>query len=140
MKKLSILVLILAAAAPALFAAESYKPTDSERARWTYFDIRSIATSLEAWATDHNNQYPEVSGPEAVQALVQPMYIMSFPAHDAWGHPYRIESTAKGYRIISAGADGKFDESTWSTPGKNLPTSDDAVYVNGKFVRSWSLK
>src|SRR5947207_1269486 len=109
MKKLTILVLVLAAA-PALFAAPPYAPTDAERARWSYFDMRSIATTLEAYAADHK-QYPEVSGVDALLPLVQPMYIVAFPAHDAWGHPYRIESTAKGYRIISAGSDGVFDES-----------------------------
>ena len=139
MKKLSLLALILAAAVPTLFAADTYKPTDSERARWTYSDIRSIATALEAYATDHK-QYPEASGVEAIAPLVQGIYIIAFPAHDAWGTPYRIESTAKGYRIISAGSDGTFDEASWSTAAKNLPASADAVYENGKFLRAWSFK
>jgi type II secretory pathway pseudopilin PulG len=139
MKKLSILALVLAAAVPSLFAAGAHKTTDIDRARWTSSDIRSIATALEAYATDHN-QYPEASGVEAIAPLVQGVYIMSFPANDAWGNPYRIESTAKGYRIISAGADGTFDEASWSTAAKDLPASADAVYVNGKFVRAWSFK
>jgi type II secretory pathway pseudopilin PulG len=139
MKKLSILALILVAAVPSLFAAEAHKPTDIDRARWTSLDIRSIATALEAYATDHK-QYPEASGVDAVAPLVQGVYIISFPTNDAWGNAYRIESTAKGYRIISAGADGTFDESSWGTPAKDLPASADAVYENGKFVRAWSFK
>src|ERR1041385_7039549 len=138
MKKLATLILVLAAA-PALLAAPPYAPTDAERARWSYFDMRSIAICLEAYATDHK-QYPEVRSVDALLPLVQPMYVIAFPAHDAWGHPYRIESTAKGYRIVSAGADGVFDESTWSTAAKDLPATADAVYENGQFVRSWSFK
>ena len=135
-KKLLLLVLLVA---PALYADDTYKPTDLERARWTYMDIRSIATSVEAYATDHN-AYPAAKDFETLLPLVQPMYIATLPTHDAWGHPYRIDMTAKGYRIVSAGSDGVFDESTWSTPAKNLPASADAVYENGKFIRSWSFK
>jgi hypothetical protein len=125
---------------PILFlAAATYHPTDAERARWTYFDMGSIATCLEAYASDHN-AYPDVSDIDALRPLVQPLYVVNLPTHDAWGNPYRIESTAKGYRIISAGSDGKFDESTWTTAAKDLPTSADAVYENGKFIRKWSFK
>ena len=138
MKKLATLILVLAAA-PALFAAPPYSPTDAERARWTYHDMRSIAICIEAYATDHK-QYPVVGNVDALLPLVQPIYIIALPMHDAWGHPYRIESTAKGYRIVSAGADGVFDESTWSTPAKQLPATADAVYENGKFIRSWSFR
>jgi hypothetical protein len=140
MKKLSILILVLAAVAPALIAGDGpYRPTDAERARWTYFDMRSIAICLEAYATDHK-AYPVVSDIDALRPLVQPLYVINLPTHDAWGHPYRIESTAKGYRIVSAGSDGTFDESTWSTAAQDLPATADAVYENGKFIRKWSFK
>ena len=136
MKKTLLLLLLVA---PALFAGDSYKPTDAERARWSYFDMRSIATAVEAYAVD-NKAYPAATNFETLLPLVQPKYIINLPTHDAWGNPYRIDMTVKGYRIVSAGSDGVFDESTWSTPGKNLPTSADAVYENGKFIRSWSFK
>src|ERR1041385_4339056 len=125
MKKLATLILVLAAA-PALLAAPPYAPTDAERARWSYFDMRSIAICLKAYATDHK-QYPEVRSVDALLPLVQPMYVIAFPAHDAWGHPYRIESTAKGNRIISAGADGVFADATWSTAAKNPPPAAGAA-------------
>jgi len=122
-----------------LLAAATHKPTDAERARWTYYDMRSIQTAIEAYATDHN-RYPDVKDMSALLPLVQPIYIMTLPTHDAWGHPYRIETTEKSYRIISAGADGKFDESSWGTPGKNLAFDADAVIDHGKFTRQWAFK
>lgn len=120
-------------------AAAAYVPTDAERARWTYMDMRSIQTAIEAYATDHN-RYPDVKDINALLPLVQPIYIMALPAHDAWGNAYRIEATEKSYRIISAGSDGTFDESSWSAPAKNLPFTADAVIDHGKFIRSWAFK
>ena len=126
-------------AAALLLAAASYVPTDLERARWTYADMRSIQTAIEAYATDAN-RYPDVKTLDELVPLVAPKYIYVLPTHDAWGHPYRIESSEKTYRIISAGSDGKFDPSTWGTAAKDLPFTADAVIDHGKFTRRWAFK
>jgi type II secretory pathway pseudopilin PulG len=126
-------------AATLLLAASSYMPTDAERARWTYHDMRSIQTVIEAYATDYQ-RYPAVKTMDELLPLVAPRYIMALPMHDAWGNPYRIESTEKSYRIISAGSDGKFDEPSWATAAKDLPYDADAVIDHGKFTRRWAFK
>lgn len=136
MKKL--LPLFLLVALP-LAAADAYKPTDAERARWTMNDMRSLQTAIEAYATDHK-AYPQVNDINALLPLIQPVYIIATPMHDAWGNPYRIESSATTYRIISAGADGKFDPDSWSTPARQLDFTADAVIEHGKMTRAWAYK
>lgn len=57
-------------------------------------------------------------------------------ALDAWGTPLRITIGTDGtYRIVSAGADKTFDETSWSrAPRADL--GEDIVYENGKLTRS----
>ncbi len=55
-------------------------------------------------------------------------------ARDAWGTPFRIENEGGKLRIISAGADKQFNESSWTAPA--TPSLDeDLVYENGGFTR-----
>ena len=132
MKRLAILMSL-----SFLFA---YQPSDAERARWTMSDFRSIATAASAYKTDHN-AYPVASSMEELQKLVQPTYIKSLPTHDAWGNAYRYSSDGKTMTIVSAGADGKFDASTWTTPAKWMSSFDqDAVWTDGSFVRNWEYR
>jgi len=120
-----------------LFAAEpNAAPTEGERARWTKSDMRSIATALEAYATDHN-RYPDAKSIDDVVKAVQPTYIRFTPLRDAWGNEYRVEANAQGYRIVSCGSDGVCDETTWAQPGQELPYAADGVFANGKMIRSW---
>jgi len=75
--------------------------------------------------------------------MVEPIYIRVLPMADAWGHPYRVVTSADGGSIqfVSAGADGSFDQTTWGTPSNELPSfNDDAVYSNGNFVRKWAYR
>ena len=118
----------------------AYQPTDAERARWTMSDFRSVATAAQAYKTDHN-AYPAATSIEELQKLVQPAYIKSLPLHDAWGNPLRYSSDGKTMMIVSAGADGKFKESTWTTAAKWMPSFDeDAVWTDGSFTRNWEYK
>jgi hypothetical protein len=127
----------------ALFAVAAYEPTDADRARWTMGDMMSWRTAIQAYATDHN-VYPDVKTIEDLRDAVQPLYISHAPMVDAWGHAYRYErlSDKSRFRLISAGADGKFDEATWSTPAKQLNFDADAVVTNeGRWMfRSWEFK
>ena len=124
-----------------LFLVAAYVPTDAERARWTLHDMRSWKIALEAYKLDHN-RYPAASTIEEVAAAVEPRYIRKAPRTDAWGHPYVYEGTADGFRLVSAGADGKVARQTWSEPGKDLSLeADAAVSADAKFwFRSWTFE
>jgi hypothetical protein len=136
------LVVFLTLFAATAQAGSNYLPTDAERARWTMGDMRSWAIVLDAYQKDHGKQ-PAVKTLEELQALVQPVYIKYAPMTDAWGNPYRVSTDADGtVRVISAGADGKFDETTWSTAGKQTSFDDDAVVTGarGPLYRSWEYR
>lgn len=138
--KRTLLVTVLLLAAAAASAADSYIPTDAERARWTMFDMRSWKTAFYAYKTDHN-VYPTVKSLDEARAAVEPMYIRHAPMTDAWGNPYRIESNASGFRIVSAGADGVFESDV--SKGGTLPSfNDDAVATeSGNWLfRYWEMK
>ena len=125
----------------AVFAMAAYNPTDADRARWTMSDMMSWRIAIQAYATDHGS-YPNVKTLEELRNAVQPMYIVSAPMVDAWGNPYRYESeSATQFRLISSGADGIFDPSSWSTPAKGLTYDSDAVVSNeGRWLaRAWDL-
>ena len=138
MKRLIPFVFLVATAA---LAADSYYPTDAERARWTMQDMMSWKTVFEAYKTDHN-AYPVVSTVEEARAAGEPIYIKHAPMNDAWGRPYRIESDGKTYKIVSAGADGIFKPETWTTGGTVSSFDDDAVVTNeGRWwFRKWEFK
>ncbi|HYM61086.1 MAG TPA: type II secretion system protein GspG [Thermoanaerobaculia bacterium] len=122
-------------------AAGPYVPTDAERARWTMHDMRSWQIALGAYKLDHGS-FPDAKTLEQARDAVQPVYIAHAPMHDAWGNAYRYESDAKdGFRIVSAGADGKFQPETWSTGGRTASWADDAVITgSGRWLfRMWDL-
>ena len=126
----------------AALAADVYTPTDAERARWTMDDMMTWRTAIQAYATDHH-EYPDVKTIEQLQAAVEPIYIIHAPLHDAWGHAYRYERlTPTTFRLVSAGVDGQFDESSWSTAAKKLSFDADAVVTSeGRWMfRSWEFK
>lgn len=55
---------------------------------------------------------------------------------DPWGTPFKVEESILGYRIVSAGSDGKFEAPAPNTPGQFAGTAGDVVFDNGKLVRS----
>jgi hypothetical protein len=119
----------------------AYNPTDADRARWTMSDMMSWRTAVEAYAVD-NHAYPDVKTIEALRDAVQPRYIIHAPMVDAWGNPYRYERNGSGFRLVSAGADGNFDSTTWASGSRQLPFDADAVVSNeGRWMfRSWEFK
>src|SRR5436305_54168 len=124
-----------------LFLLAAYNPSVAELARWTMYDMVSWKTAVGAYATDHGT-YPDATTLEQLRDAVQPIYISHAPMVDAWGNPYRYERTAKGFRLVSSGADGKFDSTTWGNAANQLPFDADAVVTNeGRWlVRSWEFK
>jgi TonB family protein len=59
-------------------------------------------------------------------------------SRDAWGTPLRIDLNPDGtYRIVSAAADRKFDEESWTRPPA-ANTGEDIIFENGKITRQVS--
>ncbi len=140
MKK-TLVALMFATIAMSLFAADKpYVPNDMERANWTMSDMRSWRTCFDAYASDHN-KYPEVKSAEEARALFEPIYVVHLPMTDAWGRPYAVESDGKTYKVVSSGADGKFDRASWSTGGALTSFDEDAVATHdGRWIfRHWTL-
>lgn len=128
-------------AASTLSAGESYVPSSAERARWTMQDMNSWRIVLSAYKQD-NGRYPAAATLEELRSAVEPIYIKHAPMRDAWGNAYRYEGTAESYRVISSGADGKFDPATWSTSGKLDDFNADAVASSeGRWLaRHWTFQ
>ena len=133
---------VLLATLTLVLAGGAYLPTDAERARWTMSDMLSLRTALEAYAHDHGNAYPAVTTIDGLRKELEGKYTIVAPARDAWGREYRYQRNGDGFRLVSAGADGTFDESTWSTPGRVKSLADDAVLSNERrwLFRSWSFE
>ena len=110
----------------------------------TMRDIRSIATAVEAYATD-TDKYPQES--ELKKVLV-PTYIKELPEKDGWGtaYSYTVSSDGEHYRIASAGSDGVF---AWDTrkitlaevkePKYSEDLAEDIVYQDGAFLQAPSV-
>jgi general secretion pathway protein G len=110
-------------------------------------DIRSLATALEAYATDQN-LYPAAAGfslPSglslptatlgAAAGVLSPTYVRVTPLSDGWNSWYLYGSSAShtDYAVRSCGADGAPQSSpVWG------PTTDfnaDVILVDGSFVQ-----
>ena len=141
MSKLIATIIVTITTLVAQAADGPYMPTDAERARWTLHDMRSWKLALEAYNMD-NKSYPAASSLKEAAAAVDGKYINAVPMHDAWGNPYVYERTESGFRIVSSGADGRFDRNTWAAPGQLESLDADAVVTNeGKFwLRSWKFR
>ena len=113
--------------------------TDAQKAAATMSAMRSIATAVEAYATDHN-VYPAGNKIEDATAAVGTIYIRTMPEKDGWGTTFRYWSDGSKYRIVSCGSDATCDESTWGEASKDpLPSfTEDAVYQSGSFLRFWA--
>jgi hypothetical protein len=139
MRTLTLIFMALVFAA-SVSAVEPYLPSDAERARWTMSDLLTWQICLDAYKTDYNH-FP-AGAVDQVRTVLEPVYITHLPLTDAWGHPYRIESDGKSYRIVSAGSDGRFDETTWNEPAKHLPYDADAILASGTqgLTRAWKYR
>lgn len=119
--------------------------TQRAKQKRTMADIRSIATAVEARATD-TNSYPPVASLEELSGLLEPTYIRTFPSLDGWGNPFDFaaldcESDYCGsYIVISGGKDGVTDFDSFEAYVNAGPTTtsnfnEDVVFYNGSFIR-----
>lgn len=99
---------------------------------FTMYTLETLAPLLEAHR-DLHGRYPTAT--QLDEALLE----MARP-EDKWGTPlrYQVSSDGKRYQLVSAGADRRFDEASWTRPGDLSTDEDDAVLENGKLVRRWT--
>lgn len=79
--------------------------------RRTMSDIRKVATALEAYMLDTEDEKYPAGDYDSVKALLEPTYLKDFPEKDIWGHAYAYvpSDDRTRYRLVSAGADSIFD-------------------------------
>jgi len=103
-------------------------------------DLRTLAISIEAFATD-NNHYPDVTLDE-LQGLLSPVYVKTMPMSDRWGTPFLYVGDGHDrYRFVSAGADRRFEESSrilGASQPETRATDDpaaDIIFEDGIFIK-----
>ena len=115
----------------------------------TMADMRSLATALEARATDTNN-YAIDSIPvaltatdfssltpvpiEAVERALIPKYMKKPVRLDGWGNEFEIRLGVKAYAIRSRGSDGDA-ESVIRFNHRIQSFKEDVVFANGNFIQ-----
>ena len=121
--------------------SQEIEKEEAARTPWrsTMADMRTIATALEARATD-TNEYPDAVF-EQLEELLAPTYIKTLPKLDGWGTPFVYVGNGDHYRIVSAGADRHFE---WSSrtiepiatkPRQSNSPDTDLVYQDGIFMQ-----
>jgi hypothetical protein len=145
-----------------LSALLGYESNQIRRVERTQADIRAIADAWETRETTMNQYnaagaavvippspqfssetlvFPYTFGSDALQPLLTPTYMRSFPRTDGWGHGWQFATDqrfprgdagpARSYVIRSAGANGRFDP---IVPGYNTSFDCDIVYSDGTFI------
>jgi general secretion pathway protein G len=110
------------------------------RQKRTMADIRSIATSVEAYSVD-NNSYPRIPGTSGgvradLQSYLEPTYIRRIPGADGWNANYFWIGIATGneYTIWSGARDKNSGAIQW-TGGPTTDFNADIVFSGGSFVQ-----
>jgi hypothetical protein len=107
------------------------------RPKRTMADIRTVATAVEALATDLN-AYLSSRSIDDLAKLLEPTYIKRLPRTDAWEYPLRYESDSETeYRIGSGGRSGEWEKPRLSdyTPRPTDTMDADIVFGNGSFIQ-----
>ena len=126
----AIIGIIAAIAIPNLLNA-----IDRGKQKRTMADMRSIGTSVEAYAVD-TNHYPTAANIGAVETVLEPVYIGTLPLVDGWQNAmvYQPGATAgAGYTVRSVGKDGATEGSP--AGGSTGDFDCDLLFVNGQFVQ-----
>jgi type II secretion system protein G len=109
----------------------------------TMADMRTLATSIESYAVDHD-VYPNAtcSGytttgtvlSDTSFASLSPTYITNAPKRDGWGHTLLYSRAAGGsaYNVRSYGKNGVADT---LTGGTTTSFNDDILFSNGVFLQ-----
>ena len=103
----------------------------------TMADIRTVASALEARATDLN-AYPSTRSIEELAALLEPAYIGKLPRTDAWRYPLKYEARPpQDYCLGSGGRGGAWERAGLFeyTPNATTTFGSDIVFCNGAFIQ-----
>ena len=108
----------------------------------TMADMRSVASAVETFSTDHN-RYPRVDDMDGLEPLLVPKYMSRLPKIDGWGAPLRYECLEDAdpctrYFIGSGGKNKAFEQNSLRdyAPGTAGTRFDcDIVFSNGSFVQ-----
>ncbi|HJQ40103.1 MAG TPA: type II secretion system protein GspG [Thermoanaerobaculia bacterium] len=134
---IGVLGIIAAIAIPNLVTA-----AERAKSQRTMADLRTIATAVEAYATDHN-QYPNATSIDALGPFLTPTYLRELPrTKDAWMHDFRYAAWTRtneldSYAVGSAGKDGiwQYDSVEEYTQGLTGSFDCDIIFSNGNFVQ-----
>jgi general secretion pathway protein G len=99
----------------------------------TMADMRTLATALEARATDINNYRigrPGHISYDDLRRVLEPKYVKHLPREDGWGRPLIVITTDQEYWVRSNGADGRMDRFRGATTDFDC----DILYSNGTFI------
>jgi type II secretory pathway pseudopilin PulG len=112
---------------------------ERSRQKRTMADMRVIATALEAYGTDHENEeYPPGTSAEELRTHLEPTYLKTLPALDGWATEMRYMPLPNhGYVIASAGKNKTFEFTSLDqfTRGITSNFDCDIVFSNGEFVQ-----
>jgi general secretion pathway protein G len=103
------------------------------RQKRTMADMRSIATSIEAYAVD-NSFYPKAIGlPANLATHISPTYLKQMPINDGWRRNWvvTVDSSGQNYTIESYARDG---QNSGPDTGVTTDFDHDILYSNGVFV------
>jgi TonB family protein len=95
--------------------------------RMTMLGIESLAAGVELYRSEKGS----------LSGLTLGKLIARGPLteeRDAWGTRLRLEVDGESYRIVSAGADRRFDPESWKRP-PTLDPAEDIVHENGRYRR-----
>jgi len=93
-----------------------------EKALRTTAELRTLATALEAYRRDNGTYVEAETGAQLIDSLGS-RYLVEIIRLDAWSRELGYKGTSGGYRLSSAGPDGK------------AGTDDDIVFENGQLVK-----
>jgi hypothetical protein len=79
---------------------------NNEKAARTRADLSNLKAAIESFKKERGRLFPAKNIVELTDALA-PRYMPSVIRLDAWGHELVYTTTAQGYRLSSAGPDGK---------------------------------
>jgi TonB family protein len=102
--------------------------------RFTATALENVGILVEAFRRKHAGLAKLALPADALRVLFEDAGVNMSESRDAWGTPLRLIVEGETYRIASAGADRRFEPSTWKRPA-SLDPSEDLVFENGRISR-----
>ena len=98
-----------------------------------------LALVLRAYHLKYGH-YPAAKSFAELVPMLSPELVSTVTSEDRWGTELRyvVSKDGRSYRLVSAGADAIFDESSWTKRGKLATADEDAVLEDGELIREWT--